>query len=285
MKLIPNSVLKVVARQALLAKKNSPHIMFVAGVAGVITSAVLASKATIKLAPVLEDAEQEINSVKTELKHRKGQYQKDLAYVYTKNTMEIVKLYAPAVVIGGLSIAALTGSHIQLTRRNTALTAAYAAVSKAYDEYRGRVREELGEQREMELYHSISLEKVMVESKTEEVMMADPNTWSPYARLFDETSIQWVKNAELNRLFVQSQQNYLNDRLRVLGHVFLNEAYDALGLERSRAGAVVGWVLDDKGDNYIDFGLFNPSSARFTNGLERSIVLDFNVDGVIFDKI
>jgi hypothetical protein len=199
--------------------------------------------------------------------------------------MEIVRLYTPAVVLGTLSIAALTGSHIQLTRRNTALTAAYATVSAAYDNYRDRVRKEVGEDREMELYHSSSIEKMMVSGKNEEVMVVDPNTWSPYARLFDETSMQYHKNAELNKLFVLAQQNYLNDVLRARGHVFLNEAYDALGLERSKAGAVVGWVIDTTGDNYIDFGLYSKESARFTNGLERCVVLDFNVDGIIFDKL
>lgn len=285
MKLIPDSVTRVFGRQMITVQKQSPHILFAAGVVGIVGSAVLASRATLKLSAVLEEAEHEINSVKTELKHRKGQYQKDLAYVYTKNTMEIVRLYTPAVVLGTLSIAALTGSHIQLTRRNTALTAAYATVSKAYDNYRDRVRKEVGEDREMELYHSSSIEKMMVSGKNEEVMVVDPNTWSPYARLFDETSIQYHKNAELNKLFVLAQQNYLNDLLRARGHVFLNEAYDALGLERSKAGAVVGWVIDTTGDNYIDFGLYSKESARFTNGLERCVVLDFNVDGIIFDKL
>jgi hypothetical protein len=89
----------------------------------------------------------------------------------------------------------------------------------------------------------------------------------------------------MNRLFVTCQQNYLNHVLQVRGHVFLNEAYDALGLERSTAGAVVGWVMGDNGDNYIDFGIFEAQNARFVNGSERSILLDFNVDGVIYDKI
>jgi hypothetical protein len=285
MKFIPDSITRTIGRQMITVQKNSPHILFAAGIVGIVGSTVLASRATLKLGSVLDEAEHEITGVKTELKHRKGQYQKDLAYVYTKNTMEIVKLYTPAVVLGTLSIAALTGSHIQLTRRNTALTAAYATLSAAYDNYRDRVRKEVGEEREMHLYHSATLEKIMVAGKNEEVMVVDPNTWSPYARLFDETSVQYHKNAELNKLFILAQQNYLNDVLRARGHVFLNEAYDALGLERSTAGAVVGWVIDVTGDNYIDFGLYNKQSARFTNGIERCVVLDFNVDGVIFDKL
>ena len=282
---LPVAITQKVGRAGLLLQKQSPHLLFGAGIVGVIGTAVLASRATLKLSEKLDAAEQEIADVKSDLKHRKGQYQKDLTYVYTKNTIEIAKLYAPAVALGAVSIGCLTGSHIQLTKRNTAVTAAYAAVSKAYDNYRDRVRKELGEDKELEVYHAATIEKVMVDGKSQDIVVADPNKYSPYARIFDEGSIQYTKNAELNKLFVMAQQNYLNDLLHARGHVFLNEAYDSLGLERSSAGAVVGWVLDEGGDNYIDFGLYKPASARFVNGLERNIILDFNVDGVIFDKI
>ena len=60
-----------------------------------------------------------------------------------------------------------------------------------------------------------------------------------------------------------------------------------LGIPRSQAGAVVGWVLGE-GDDYIDFGMFdgnNMATRDFVNGYERSILLDFNVDGVIYDLI
>jgi len=282
---LPSTITQKIGRLGLILNKQSPHILFAAGVVGVVGTAVLASRATLKLPDILDDAEAEISDVKRDLKHRKGQYQKDLAYVYSKNTMAIVKLYAPSVAIGAISIGCLTGSHIQLTKRNTAITAAYAAVSKAYDNYRERVQSEFGEDKELEVYHAATIEKVMVNGKSQDILVADPNKYSPYARIFDEGSIQYTKNAELNKLFILAQQNYLTDLLHARGHVFLNEAYDALGLERSSAGAVVGWVLDERGDNYIDFGLYNPKSARFVNGLERNIILDFNVDGVIFDKI
>ena len=287
MSIIPQKITQVVGRQALHLQKHSPRILFALGIGGFVATVVLASKATMKLPAVLDDAENEIADVKRDLKHRKGQYQKDLAYVYTKNASEVLKLYTPAIIVGSLSIGALTGSHVQLNRRNAAVTAAYAAVSKAYDSYRERTRQELGEEKELSIYHALDSKKVKVvdTNATETVTNADPNKWSPYARIFDEGSIQYTKNAELNKLFILAQQNYLNDLLRARGHVFLNEAYDALGLERSSAGAVVGWVLNKDGDNYIDFGIYKEQSARFVNGLERNIILDFNVDGVIFDQI
>ena len=90
-------------------------------------------------------------------------------------------------------------------------------------------------------------------------------------------------------MFLRHTQDYFNDLLRSRGSVVLNEVYDYLGIPRTKAGAVVGWIYDEKnpkGDNYIDFGIYNihDRAARdFVNGYERSIWLDFNVDGYILD--
>jgi hypothetical protein len=108
---------------------------------------------------------------------------------------------------------------------------------------------------------------------------------SPYARIFDEYSEAWEKNAEYNKAFLMNQQNWLNDRLRAKGHVFLNEVYDRLGLERTPAGQIVGWVWNGDYDNYIEFDLFNPKNEPFLSGRENSVVLDFNVDGPIQNLI
>ena len=282
---VPTKITAVVGRQILLAQKHSPRLLFIAGITGVVAAGVMACRATLKLSDILDEAEEEISSVKSDLKHRAGQYQKDLTYAYTKNAAKVIKLYAPSVIVGGISIAALTGSHVVLTKRNTSITAAYAAISKAYDEYRERVRTVVGEEEEKQLYSGVTKVEVKKDEHIYEIVSKDPNKWSPYARFFDEASPHWHKNAEVNRLYVQCQQNWANHLLHARGHVFLNEVYDMLGIERSSAGQVVGWVLDSGGDNYIDFGLYEISSSRFINGTERSVLLDFNVDGVVFDKI
>ena len=68
-------------------------------------------------------------------------------------------------------------------------------------------------------------------------------------------------------------------------HVLLNEVHDHFGFEHTQPGSVVGWVIGPDGDNYIDFGIFDAYNSSFVNEQERSIILDFNVDGVIYDKI
>lgn len=283
MKYIPASVSQTVFRTALILKKQAPNIMFGAGLTGVVTSTVLACRATLKLADELPEMKEEVQKAKSIADANPGDQEKQrkVFMTYGTNTGRVAELYAPALVIGSVSVAALTGSHVVLTRRNTNLIAAYAAVSKAYDEYRSRVRAEHGDEKELHIYHAAENKGTQ---KAPEVH-ADPNRWSPYARFFDEGSVEFQKNPEMNKLYIQCQQTYANELLRVRGHLFLNEVYDSLGLQRSRAGAVVGWIISDTGDNYVDFGVFEAVNSDFVNGFEPRALLDFNVDGVIYDKI
>lgn len=291
MSLIPAKATQTMFRQLLIAKKNSPHIFFGGGIAGFVVTVILASKATLKLNDVVDELHNDVENVKglnTDggKEYTESEYRKDLAYVYGKGSFAIVKLYGPATLAGLASVAALSGSHVILTRRNTALASTIAVITKAYDDYRARVREELGEEKEKDLYLNMRNKEIKDWAGNPEVVkIADTNGLSPYARFFDEYSPNWQKNAELNRLFVQCQQNYANNVLHARGHLFLNEVYDWLGVERSQAGAVVGWVIGHGGDEFVDFGMFEVHTRDFVNGQERSILLDFNVDGVIYDKI
>lgn len=288
MKLIPNVLTRSVGRQILVAQKHSPRVLFVAGIVGVVGSAVLASRATLKLEKTLDgfkhdvDEASKIKSEINETSYTRQMHYKNVTYIYAKGTYEIARLYAPAIIVGGLSITALTTSHIQLSRRNAALTAAYTALSASFDEYRARVTKELGVDKERALRHGA--EDHILPKDAEDLSVLDPNKLSPHARFFDVGNVNWQKNAETNKLFIMAQQNYANHLLSARGHVFLNEIYDMLGIDRSQAGQVVGWVVGN-GDNYIDFGMFKAYNAQFINGYEPTIVLDFNVDGVIYNKI
>lgn len=284
MRFVPNKVSRAIGKRILETKKNSPHIFFAVGVVGVVGGAVLACQATLKLEDTLDGVKKDLELVDGSLKSDEEKHRLAMA-VRIRGAYRITRLYAPALAVGGAGIASLTGSHIQLTKRNTALTVTLASVMKAYEEYRARVQEEVGEERELEIYRGIGDDTVDIEGHRKKIKVTDPNAWSPYARIFDEYSRNWQKDAELNRIFLQCQQQYANHLLKARGHIFLNEVYDALGLERSRAGAVVGWVVDGDGDGYVDFGLFEATSSRFINNLEKSVILDFNVDGVVYDKI
>lgn len=292
--LIPMSVTRKVATVVLKSKKHSPAVLFGAGVIGMVGTAVAASKATLKLEEVLEETNTKIEMVQSA--HNSGRsdyseqdYKRDSVIVRTQGAMAIAKLYAPAVLLGCLSVGALTGSHVILTKRNTALLGAYATLEKGFNEYRQRIEEEFGSEKERELRYGKATEETVDENgkKVKTDIIPDAGS-SIYARFFDQLCGPWSKTPEYNLMFLRAQQTYFNDQLNSRGHVFLNEVYDALDIPRSQAGQIVGWVVSDEGDNYVDFGLFdaNREGARdFINGREGAILLDFNVDGPVYNKI
>lgn len=288
---VKNVVTSRAGRQLLVVQKNSPTILFVGGVVGIVGAGVLACRATLKLEGVIQEAEEAHDFARSLAK--KKDRTRDHAYINAKTAIKVTKLYAPAVGLGVVSVGALTGSHLTLTRRNVAVTAAYAAVEKSFNEYRQRVIDDEGEDKDREYRYGSETREIIEETKTgpqpktiKSVARQDP---SGYARFFDETCPSWEPNSEYNLYFLRCQQDYFTRKLHARGHVFLNEVYDTLGIERSKAGAVVGWILSKDGstDNYIDFGLYesNERARAFINGRENSVLLDFNVDGLIYDLI
>lgn len=294
MNLVPAAIGTTVARKALLVQRSSPNLLFGAGIVGMVGSTVLACRATLKMETLLEETEVKLETAKTyqHPEYDERDRQKDIKLIRVQTGIKVVRLYAPAVILGGVSVAALTRSHNILSRRNAALTAAYGALEKGFAEYRARVVEKYGEDEDRNFRYGTEQIEVIDEAtgKKEIVTRVGPDGASIYARFFDPFSASWSKEPEYNLIFLKTQQNFFNDLLKARGHVFLNEVYDSLGLPRSKAGAVVGWVLSRNGetDNFINFGVWDATSGsarNFVNGHEGSILLDFNVDGIIYDKI
>lgn len=283
---------KTTGRSLLILKKHSPVILTSVGIGGVVTSAVMASKATLQLESKIEELQENLQKVVL-AEDIEGYTEKDAlrdrTIIYTRGVTSIGKLYAPAVSVGMVGIACIVGAHGIMQKRNVALVAAYSAVERSFNEYKARVVEELGEDQERDIRLGIKEEEVTGEDgKKKVVSKIDPNGLSEYARFFDELSADWSKTPEYNLMFLKCQQNYANDLLKSRGHIFLNEVYDMLGLPRSEAGQIVGWVMNNGGDNFVDFGVYDFDSQKardFVNGYERSILLDFNVDGTVFDRI
>ena len=301
--------IKTAAKKAMFnVKKHSPEILIVAGIAGVVTSAVMACKATTKVNEVLAETKENINKVHdvmadqgiSEKEYSKEDSARDLAIIYGKAGVKLAKLYGPAVALGGLSLTAIVCSNNILRKRNVALAAAYTAIDTSYKQYRSRVIEKFGENVDREMKYGIKA--VQIEEKTVDengkkktvkntVEVVNPYDYSDYARFFDVGNPNWEKDSEYNLMFLKRQQAYANDKLKANGYLFLNEVYDMLGIPKSKAGQVVGWIYDPEngiGDNYVDFGIYNvnrEASRDFVNGYERTILLDFNVDGNIWEKM
>lgn len=300
-----------IGRGGLILKKYSPEILTAAGIIGTVGSTVLACKATLKVEDILDEAKKKSNlinavhdgEIEVDAEYTDKDYSKDLLVNRTQTAVKLIKLYGPAISLGALSITAILGGQHILRKRNVAVMAAYKLCEESFNNYRSRVKDELGEEKDRQFYYGMTEETVKdkVKSKdgktktvTKKVEKAPDHLYSQYARFFDEANINWDKSPEQNMYFLKMVQNQMNDKLKARGHVFLNEVYDALGFDRSEAGQLVGWVWSndntamEAGDGYIDFGIFDGNDyakRAFVNGDERSILLDFNIDGMIYDLI
>ena len=286
-------------------KKHSPEIFIISGIVGGIAAAVMACKATTKAGKVIDKAKDDLDMIHAAIDGRvpaKENYaeeesKKDITKVYVSTGLSLVKLYAPAVVLGGLSITAILYSNNILQKRNVALAAAYATVDSSFKDYRNRVIERFGDEVDKELKYNIKpltvQEKTVDENGNEvvtekTVKIADPGEHNMYTRIFDESSCYWSKTPDYNQMFLIGRERYANDKLNAQGYLFLNDVLEMLDLPRTKEGQMVGWVKDPKigRDDYIDFGIFNAnkkSNRAFINGYEPSIWLDFNVQGNILD--
>ena len=316
---IMNKMNGVFSNVSFKMKKHSPEILMVAGVAGVVVSAVMACKATLKVDAIMDETKEKMDKIhKAEedgVTESGEDYfvedaKKDTAIVYAQTGFKLVKTYAPAVAIGTLSIASILASNNILRKRNVALAAAYATVDKSFKEYRNRVIEKFGQEVDRELKYNIKAEKVPTIEVDEETgkekkvkknaFVVNPSDVSGYARFFEKYTVDedgnsilnphWEPNNEYNIMFIKAQENYANDLLRAKKRLFLNDVYEMLGLPRTKAGQVVGWIYDKDnpvGDNYVDFGLYadNLSYSDFANGFDTAILLDFNVDGNIWEMM
>ena len=303
---IINKATRLLSSTQYQVKKHSPEILMVAGIAGTIVGTVLACKATTKVSEIIEEKNKNVEDVHTCLEDNTKEYteedsKKDLTIIYAQTGVKLFKLYAPAIGVMALSFANIIAGHKVLKKRNIAIAAAYAAIDKGFKQYRKNVIEEFGEGVDQQMRFGLKSKEIKKKDKdgktvkeTEYYIDPDANPLdniSEYARFFDAASSNFAKDPEYNMMFLRRQQDYANEMLKSRGHLFLNEVYDLLDIPRSKAGQVVGWVYDKngntKGDNYVDFGLYrnDQGTRRFVNGLEYNILLDFNVDGVIYDII
>lgn len=306
------SLLQNVARGAKKIKfktvKNSPEILMVVGAVSVVAGTVLACRQTLKCDDILEDHKEKLDRIADVVEEYGDEYtdaerRKDVTKVYASTGIKIVKAYSvPFALVGAGIVSMVLAKNITHKRYIAALTA-LNGVTEAFHNYRERVREAFGIDTDKAMLTGGHLEKrapivTVDEDGTETIIERDsividgePHDISIYARFFDPSCSQWEKNAEYNLNFLKNQERYANDVLKTRGHLFLNEVYDMLGFDHSQAGSLVGWIYDENNpdiDNYVDFGIYDMSrtpNRNFVNGFEPVILLDFNVDGVIWDKI
>jgi hypothetical protein len=294
---LPNEVSRKMGLAGLTSKKHAPTILFGVGVVGFVSTVVLASRATLKVESILDEHQKKMEKIRkateiaSEDDYSVADQKRDVTIAYGGVAVDVIKLYGPAVVVGMASICAITGSHVILNRRNVALTAAYKVVEQSFQEYRKRVVDEFGPDKDREFYYAAEDREIVEETEDGPVVRTiktATNGTGMYRKLFDEHNKNWATVPEYNILFLRAQQRFANDRLKSRGYLLLNDVYDELGIERTKAGCVVGWTWNG-GDGFVDFGIWTDKSMDKIHdiviGREKAIWLDFNVDGVIYDKL
>ncbi len=307
---IGKSIASVAAKGGLKVKKCSPEILVVAGIGAIIGGGILACRATLKARGIQVERSEKMDLIDETRENNDSDvysdqdYKNDKRIVNMQTAWAYVKLYGPSVALGVAGTAAILGGHNILKGRNIALVAAYEALQKGYEQYRARVCDELGEEKDFHFRHGTTEAEIITEEvdedgkkkkvkKVEQQLSADEP--SIYARLFEQEermnggetwngSTQFSPVHQYNYAFLTQKQNWFNERLYATGAVFLNEVYEELGFPKTKAGQAVGWLTKGKGgiDGRISFGN-SLDLLAYHDG--DPILLDFNVDGVIWDKI
>lgn len=300
-------ITRAAGKVGLVLSKHSPAMLSVIGGVGVVATAVLASQETLRVKEVVEPHVENLELISATLEDETKQYSDqdalhDRTVIYTRLGRDLLKLYAPALIVGVLTVASIAASHRISAKRIAGLTAAYGALDQSYRRYRGRVEQALGEEGMKELDTKIreQAKKDIAERRKPDADISeigdsifDLAGASQYAVLYDENAATWNKNRNLATSILRAQESYANDLLNCRGYVMLNEVYAGLGLPQTSAGAVVGWIRKDDGgaDGYITFGDWD---ANYFDDIYKDVdgvcearrwILDFNVDGVIWDRI
>ena len=284
-------------------KKRSPEILVAVGVVGTVVSAVMACKATTKIDTILDETKEQLDKIHEYAgnpdvaeKYNAEDAKKDTAIVYAQTGVKLAKLYAPAVGLGILSISSILASNNILRKRNMAISAALAAATQDFKDYRNRVIERFGKEVDHQLRYNIKAEEIeetVTDEKGKEkkvkksIEVADPNA-SGYVKYFTRSNPYWEEDSSYVEMFLRSQQNYANDKLKATGHLTLNDVYDMLGFHDSKAGMVVGWIYDldhPNGDNYVEFDVKKVNLPNEQGGYEEAYAIDFNVDGNIYNEM
>lgn len=232
------------------ASKRSPEILTGIGIAGMITTTILAVRATPKALELIEEKKEEES-------------------IDELSSFEVVKVawkpYIPAMVTCVASTACLIGASSVNTKRNAALATAYKLSETALSEYRDKVVETIGEKKERIVRDKVAEERVKKNpvSKNEVIITGNGKTlcFDPISGRYFMCSIETIKKAE----------NTLNKQMLhdISGYVSLNEFYDELGLDHTSVGNDLGWNTNQLID--IDF------SSQLNDNGEPSVVLDYLV--------
>lgn len=246
---------ELLRKSMVFCKRNASTILTCAGGVGVVTTTVLAVKATPKAMRMIEKGEEEKGEPLTKFEKVKA----------------AGPAYIPTVIVGASTIACIFGANILNKRKQAALMSAYAMIDSSFKEYKKKLKELYGEEAHEEIVNAIAVEKsketgafgsyfctscdlTADDSCGEQVLFYDE-----YSNRYFESTIENVINAEY----------HLNRNYILRGYTWLNEFYEFLGIETTKQGDVLGWEPTDEGEYWIEF---NHRKVTLDDGLECYIL-------------
>ena len=231
-------------------ERHAPEILTGIGVAGMVTTTILAVKATPKACLLINDRKDELEVEKLPV---------------TELVKTTWKCYIPAVVTCGASIACLVGASSVNFKRNAALATAYKLSEAALSEYKDAVIETIGEKKEQSVRDKVAEERLKKNpvSKSEVIVTGNGTTlcYDPVGNSYFKSSIQQIESAK----------NKLNARMLSENYVSLNDFYDELGIGPTKLGDDLGW--DIYKDGLIDIAF----SSRLAEDGTPCLVMDYSV--------
>ncbi len=221
----------VIQNMRTAVKKHSPEILTGIGIAGMITTTVMAVRATPKALRLIDEKKEELETDE----------------LTPKETIQAAwPCYIPAAITGTVSIACLIGASSVNIRRRAALATAYSLSESALKEYQEKVVETIGKKKEESIRDAVAKDKIEKNpvSSREVIITEKGNTLC-----YDAVSGRYFKS-DIDKL--KKAENELNRRMRDEMYISLNDFYYEIGLKGTSIGDEIGWNID-KGYINLDF--------------------------------
>lgn len=284
-------------------KKHSPEILICVGVVGTISSTVMACKATLKAKDVIDEAKIDICEIKEDMdsefipEEEKEASKKELAKVYVDTGVQLVKIYAPSVILGTLSLGTVFASNNILRTRNASLSAAYTTLDSVFKKYRNNVKETYGDEVDHNMRYGIREDKIEMtdengKKKTQKVKHMskdfDPEDLSLF--MAKGTSVEWDDSEEYLMSSLTIKERVLDDMLKSRGYLFVNEVRHELGFDPVAYGQTMGWIFDTKNENLKNEFSLNINwdepyvQMYYNNAWRRGVVINLEPDGDILSR-
>lgn len=281
-------------------QQKSPEIFLGLGIASMAGALAVTVVATVKAHDILDDHKEHLVNINEaaddadNTTYDANDLAHDTKLAYARLAKKLVLAYGPAVMLAGTSMFCFCKGQSILKARNAALSTALAGVTDQFRRYREKVIDKYGAEVDEEMRYAVANETVKGEDgkkHTVRTMSSEVAGYGPYARVFDDTNTNWQGSVAYVKQWLEGCEAHCNAILNGRGVLYLNEVYDMLGFDRTPVGQTHGWVYDPRRDvdtNWVDFGMKDfakPNSKAWQLGETDVIILDFNVDGYILDKV